>query len=297
MLSTDEQTEGERPQLDAETRQNDEITPGDMPAKTRAVQSTQTTVSEPAAEAETAIVTAFGGLFYLLNLAVHLGFYSDFTTPWKHELELSIWDFVALIGAELLGGTPSDPIWALLAQLAGRDEGAPPGASFIPPDIWRVDPRWLDAFPERGVLGWSAEDGRIRILHPAGFLLVDIPLEGDLPPLLDDVLANYGLDFEMNRRNDFPASTDDPLRRWLDWLMPYVRARLRRALGLHHADDPVPMLCQHPARVFVTPAHVDVLLNLDTLPIEIRLAGLDRNPGWLPAAGRTIMFHFESNGG
>ena len=26
---------------------------------------------------------------------------------------------------------------------------------------------------------------------------------------------------------------------------------------------------------------------------EIRMAGLDRDPGWVPAAGRVISFHFE----
>jgi len=29
------------------------------------------------------------------------------------------------------------------------------------------------------------------------------------------------------------------------------------------------------------------------LPIELRIAGLDRDPSWVPAAGRFINFHFE----
>jgi hypothetical protein len=28
------------------------------------------------------------------------------------------------------------------------------------------------------------------------------------------------------------------------------------------------------------------------LPLQIRFAGLDRDPGWVPAAGRFITFHF-----
>jgi hypothetical protein len=31
---------------------------------------------------------------------------------------------------------------------------------------------------------------------------------------------------------------------------------------------------------------------LATLPIELRIAGLDRDPGWIPSAGRSISFHF-----
>jgi hypothetical protein len=43
----------------------------------------------------------------------------------------------------------------------------------------------------------------------------------------------------------------------------------------------------------VTPTRVDVLMKLNELPIAIRLAGLDRDPGWVPAAGRFVAFRFE----
>jgi len=43
----------------------------------------------------------------------------------------------------------------------------------------------------------------------------------------------------------------------------------------------------------VTATHVDIFFALDELPIEIRLAGLDRNPGWVPAAGRFIALHYD----
>jgi hypothetical protein len=33
---------------------------------------------------------------------------------------------------------------------------------------------------------------------------------------------------------------------------------------------------------------------LHHLPLSIRLAGLDRNPGWVPASGCDIRFHFEA---
>ena len=74
--------------------------------------------------------------------------------------------------------------------------------------------------------------------------------------------------------------------------MPYVRARLQRALGLADADELGAPLCAHQARVYVTATHLDVALALEALPIAIRLAGLDRDPGWVPAAGRYIAFHF-----
>lgn len=75
--------------------------------------------------------------------------------------------------------------------------------------------------------------------------------------------------------------------------MPYLRSRLGRALGCGDAADLPRMLCRQKARVSATAAHVDVFFALDRHPIEIRLAGLDRDPGWVPAAGRCIAFHYE----
>jgi hypothetical protein len=43
----------------------------------------------------------------------------------------------------------------------------------------------------------------------------------------------------------------------------------------------------------VSSARLDIVLSLDELPIEIRLSGLDRTPGWIPAARRFVAFHFE----
>jgi hypothetical protein len=70
-------------------------------------------------------------------------------------------------------------------------------------------------------------------------------------------------------------------------LAAYTRARLRVS-----AIEPE-VLLRHRARVHVSPAHVDVVLSLAALPLEIRLAGLDRTSGFIPAAGRFLAFHFE----
>jgi hypothetical protein len=168
--------------------------------------------------------TQLGGLFYLINLGVYLELYADFTAPLTPGIELNIWDFVTLVGSELVEGAyDDDPIWAALANLAGRDETEPPGANFEP----------------------------------------------------DDELHSKGL------------------RHWLSLLMPNVRARLRVALGLK-TDDQIPeVLCCHHARVCITDTHVDVYFGLADLPLAIRFAGLDRDPGWIPAAGRFIRFHFD----
>jgi hypothetical protein len=75
--------------------------------------------------------------------------------------------------------------------------------------------------------------------------------------------------------------------------MPYVRARLRRALDQDDDRAVAGLVCAHRARVRVSTARLDIDLSLADLPIAIRLAGLDRDPGWIPAAGRSVAFHFE----
>jgi hypothetical protein len=103
--------------------------------------------------------------------------------------------------------------------------------------------------------------------------------------------------FELRHERAADGSNDvretDALRRWLAWLMPYARARLRRALGLAGRDELSRVLCERPARVLASATRVDVFFSLADLPVEVRLSGIDRDPGWVPAAGRSVAFHYE----
>jgi hypothetical protein len=181
----------------------------------------QTFTSTSESLAAFTVETELGGLFYLINLGIFLELYSDFTSPVETFTELNIWDFVAIVGHELNGHEEhDDPIWSLLADLSGREDG-----------------------------------------HN----------------LQDENHVNH-----VNHVNK-PA--------WLD--LPYLQARLRRALGINTEVDLGELVLRHHARVIVTPTHIDVYFALSELPIEIRLSGLDRNPGWVPAAGRFIAFHYD----
>jgi len=187
------------------------------------------------------VETSFGGVFCLINLALYLELYGDFSEPLKPGIALSPWDFVALVGEGLVGERiHDDPLWPLLAQLAGRDEGVPPGRDFHPP------------------VGW-----RFQMMERWGYAEPSAPVQFETAP-------------------------------FIEWLMPYVRQRLMQALGLDQEHELAQILCEHHATVQVTGTHVDVMLSLADLPIAVRYAGLDRNPGWIPAAGRFIAFHFAS---
>ena len=70
--------------------------------------------------------------------------------------------------------------------------------------------------------------------------------------------------------------------------------RVRELLALTiEADHPALFLIRRYGRITLTPAHLDVHFSLAAHPIEIRMSGLDRDPGWIPAAGRHVNFHFD----
>ncbi len=170
--------------------------------------------------------TRFGGLFYLLNAMLELRWYGDFTQPRAPRLALSPWDVLALTGSAWFGvGIKADPIWDLLAFLAGREAGSEPGTGLV-----RRLPR----------------NRRLRELTG----------------------------------------------RWLRPRLVTLDTRLGAALPGHPPPQLHALMCLHEAMIVVSPVRVDVRLDLAKLPLPIRIAGLDRDPGWIPAAGRIVAFHF-----
>ena len=162
------------------------------------------------------VPTRFGGIFYLLNAALALELYGDFTAPRAKNLELSPWDWLALVGrawfgAELVG----DPVWEVLAELAGR----------------------------------APEDEPEQDFHP-------------------------------------------PSEHWLQEHIQRLHRRLVLALGAEEGVDVPAVVCRYNAGIEITASAVHVHLALSDLPLSVRIAGLDRDPGWIPAAGRAVAFHF-----
>lgn len=121
-------------------------------------------------------------------------------------------------------------------------------------------------------------------------------MKGDVEKCLHDEIGAYTgtTDFVLRRRKRRPTSspTVSSLERWLDWIVPFILARLRLAFGLDRKKDVVRLLLNHHAEVEAGGARLDVYLALADLPVGIRFAGLDRDPGWVPAAGRSVAFHY-----
>jgi hypothetical protein len=133
--------------------------------------------------------------------------------------------------------------------------------------------------------------------HPAGFAILDLDArartERGVRAVLVRSLPGSVQVPTLVRVSGIVGQARAPRARWVAEVAAYLRPRLRLALGLAPGDDLARFLFRHPATVAVSAEAVTVELSLDTLPIEIRVAGLDRDLGWLPAAGRALAFRFS----
>lgn len=245
--------------------------------------------------------TRFGGLFYLLNAALALGLYGDFTSPRKPGIALSPWDWLALVGRSWFGAElERDAVWPLLGDLAGRRAGEATGQAFEAPQVWTVSDDWLAPWGEVATVSYGSTRSRLRLWHPAGFALFDGPRDPLRTPFAQARLLCAGsarlvpARLQRGAPNAGVTAGCHGTARWMSWLLPYLNARLARALGRDSAlTEVVALVCRHDAELRCSVARLDVRLSLATLPLPIRLAGLDRDPGWIPAAGRAVAFHFD----
>jgi hypothetical protein len=166
---------------------------------------------------------------------------------------------------------------------------------------------WLAPVPKPRELYWSDAFGRLRVRHAEGFLILDVPLAragrgrravAGTERQLDAELHVYGGLAGLSLRRapsvfDDYERAGDALEHWLGRFLPYVNARLRCALGVREPVAAARLVCEQEARVNVTETRLDVTFALEQLPVEVRLSGLDRDPGWVPAAGRHVAFHYE----
>lgn len=191
------------------------------------------------------IETRYGGVLYLLNVALHLGFYPDFTQPRDSGLTLSPWTFIAQIGERLAGRRlRRDALWQRLVALAAFS------ADFSP--------------------------------APCGSSPETVP-----PPEWPEVLRPY-----LERTKPYPSTPANSWADWFDTLIPPLRRRLAAALAVSPRQSGR-LLCRQNARIQFRHGHLEAHFPLNEHPIAIRLAGLDRDPGWIPAAGCDIRFFYD----
>lgn len=204
------------------------------------------------------IQTEFGGLLFLLNAFVALGLFGDATRPADGLKGLSPFELLVLLGDRWFGAEfRDDPLRATLIRLSGLRPHDRPGCDFDAP-LWSVPDDWLRPWPAAA----PVSRGKVR-WHPAGFSL-------DAGPAT-------------------PRTRAALRRRWIERLARYLDARLQQALG---DDTAVALTCHIPAQLMCDGDRIEARFVLDRHPVALRLAGLDRDPGWMPMAGHSIGFVF-----
>ncbi|MEL6563230.1 MAG: hypothetical protein AAFQ59_02210 [Pseudomonadota bacterium] len=80
------------------------------------------------------------------------------------------------------------------------------------------------------------------------------------------------------------------LAAFLARIMPAMRARLADALD--GSPDTVGHILRRAARIDLAPAEIDVVFAMADADAATRRAGLDVDPGWVPALGHIMRFHY-----
>jgi hypothetical protein len=211
---------------------------------------------------EGGVDTQLAGVLYLINLMAQLDLPGCFENDWNLASQVGAWAVLETLARGLLGkdggGVSRDPIWPALAQLDGREPATLPGVGFRGGACFCLPAHWLTH------------------VAPAERKLFDQAPLADL-------------------RGSLAEGLNPGLSRWLAFVLPYIRLRLRRALHPSVAEtfNLQEALLLRQGRLYVTSTHVDLVMSLRDVSVPIRMAGLDCNPGWLPDFGRVISFHFE----
>jgi hypothetical protein len=204
---------------------------------------------------EARAASAACGVFFLVNVLRSLGFYRALDEHFALEPAVGGWGWLELTARALLG----------------------PAAGGVADDpLWRV---------------LAELDGRAP---------TELPGTGFVPPAVETLPAAW---IDLFRGAPPPPAPHPPLgmragpglRRFLDLVVPVVRARTEAALRAAGADPEERLetvLLRRTGTVEATRSHVDVWMELDQATLPVRIAGLDANPGWVPELARVVTFHF-----
>jgi hypothetical protein len=235
--------------------------------------------------------TELGGLLFLINLIDGLDLLRVMDRDFGIAPELGPWALLEMMSRCLLTRSErrylADPIWRVLAELDGRAPNDPVAPTFQGAAEYLLPESWTAFLPQPKALRAKFRGGRVQLWEPSGFMLADAPAARW------HALANARP--VERRRGSAPGAhpvgrdCSPPLRRFLAFLMPYVRWRLQTWLG----NPLTRALLLRRGRLYVTPTHVDLVLPLNQATVPVRAAGLDTNPGWRPRLGRIVAFHYQ----
>jgi hypothetical protein len=281
-------------------------TDGSLAANT-SVSSPELGQSEWSLVLENGVETGLGGVLFLINAMCALDLPECFESGWRIASRVGAWGLLEGLGRALLGSDPvyaDDPIWPALAALSGRGADEPLGSGVPRRTSYRLPLAWTEQLPTEASApaAWAARGRRLSLWSRGNFMLSEVPLgAGSAAVVAQREAARFGARAAPRRRHfaDTPLGTTLPnvnpgFSRWLSLVLPFIRLRLERALGIDPDIETLrSTLLARPGRLYVTSTHVDLVMGLDSVSLPVRFAGLDRSPGWLGEFGRVILFHFE----
>jgi hypothetical protein len=108
------------------------------------------------------------------------------------------------------------------------------------------------------------------------------------PELLPALLRNIARSIQASPNDPIFEALGEPIphaavRHWRRTVRRYLRATVRMSLR---------RIVRRPAQVVITRTHVDVFFAIGQADIRIRRHGLDLDPGWAPALGKVIAYHY-----
>ena len=234
--------------------------------------------------ADDGIATGLASMLLLVNFVVWLDDRAD--PPWPVG-----WALVELLGRYLLGDRladfAGDPLWDVLAHLDGRRPGTVPATGIGPADPIRLPRAWLERWPPPtpAYVALQHRD-RLVIRHPqAGFVAADVPCPAGAFDEVRGAEATWLGDVAVAPGDPAEPETPGPGRRFDEAVGAFV-SWLLRSRGIAASA------LAARGRVLITGTHVDVMLSLQHIDLAVRVAGLDRDPGWVPQLGRIVLFHF-----
>jgi hypothetical protein len=203
-------------------------------------------------------LTGYGGLFFLIPLFIKLGV-ARLSRPGG-----AAWQALRLVFERCCHGR-EDNLHRLLP-----DGGECPDTFFLPP-LFQADARrfWLARHRCRGCV----------LLDATGRLPIASWRRGDDSPARDLIRKH-----RIRRATTFPSELEP--------------AAVALALGAHRLCRKqvglgLKTVVRRPARLVLTPTHIDVFFRPGEMDVRIRRAALDIDPGWVPWLGRIVSFHYS----
>ena len=237
---------------------------------------------ENTAKNETRFDSNYCGLMFLINPLIQLGFCRDFGLVTDDALDLSPFATIDALGRHWFGNKfQSDPVHGLLSK-SHQPAGYNKAFALPRPQI----------FDFAGVeLKLVRDRRRLTIWHRDGAPLRDMPaatprrkVRAAAKLLGSGKLPGRGVRAQKGLR--LPQSS---ARRWTAALARLLEWRLATAIMGYPVQ--IRQLCL-PGSFAIREGKINVEIALDNLPFAVRIAGLDRDPGWLMKEGRSLAFVF-----